>query len=201
MDIKDFTNHSGGCPGSDMKWDKIGRMYGFENHVHWRPDHLNGMDREQKVLMLACFYSAADTLKRPRLFRGVELCQRNWFQAYYSSGVYAISYILENGEKDLQGRKNNSGKQVVAGGTGWTVEMAIQMHKPVFVFDMNKNFWFLWDDENGFVSIPKDLTPILTQDYAGIGSRNPTASGIKAIEQVYKKTTDKLGLSLTPSLL
>lgn len=186
-----FTNHSGGCPGSDLQWEKIGKKHGFPVHIHWRPEHLNHLGEDGRKEMLSAFMKAAEALKRPTIFKGVELCQRNWFQAKKSNGVYAISYILEPGEKDLHGRKNTSGKQVVAGGTGWAVEMGIQMDKPVFVFDMKKNKWAYW--ENEFILLPEGMCPILTQEFAGIGTRNPTPAGLKAIEAVYRRTIDKIG--------
>lgn len=188
----DFTNHSGGCPGSDLEWDKIGRALGFTNHIHWRPEDLKTLGEDGRKEMLDAFIRAADALKRPKIFKGIEYCQRDWFQAKKGKGIYAISFILEPGEKDLQGRKNNSGKQTVAGGTGWAVEMGIQMEKPVFVFDMKKDKWFYW--ENEFIALPEDRCPTLTQEYAGIGTRNPTPAGKKAIVNVYKRTLDKISV-------
>lgn len=193
MEPKDFINHSGGCVGSDLQWEKIGRIYGFNSHTHWRPKHLLELSKEDKVNMLASFYKAADALVRPRDFKGKELCQRNWIPTKNANGIYAISYILHPGQKDLQGRVNRAWKEAVAGGTGWAVEMAIQMEKPVFVFDMNLNLWFYWHhDDNKFVPLEKDKAPSLTQIFSGIGSRNPTPRGIKAIRDVYARTIDKI---------
>lgn len=196
MKLEDFENHSGGCPGSDLKWDSIGRKYGFNKHVHWRPTHLVTLGYDERNEMLQAVEKAAHALGRPSKFKGIQLVQRNWFQAKKSNGIYAISYILQPGQKDLQGRINESGKEVVAGGTGWAVEMGIQMDKPVFVFDMNVNTWFIWnhglDLPARFVKVPPGVTPSLTTKYAGIGTRNPTPAGCRAIEDVYKKTLSKL---------
>lgn len=197
MKLEDFENHSGGCQGSDLKWDSIGRKYGFNNHFHWRPKDLTTLGYDGRKEMLLAVEKAAEALCRPSKFKGVELVQRNWFQAKKGNGIYAISYILQPGQKDLQGRVNEAEKEVVAGGTGWAVEMGIQMDKPVFVFDMNVNAWFIWnhtmeDSKPRFIRVPPGVTPSLTQKYAGIGTRNPTPAGCKAIESVYKRTIDKI---------
>lgn len=197
MNIKDYTNHSGGCIGADLKWDSIGKLHGFTKHIHWRPEHLNELSGKEKSDMLAAYYSAADALLRPRQFRGMHLCQRNWIPTRNASGIYAISYILQPGQKDLQGRENRTFKETVAGGTGWAIEMAIQMDKPVFVFDMNLNIWFYWNhDDNKFVPLDKDKAPSLTQVFSGIGSRNITPAGLKAIGAVYQRTVDKISTLL-----
>jgi hypothetical protein len=93
---------------------------------------------------------------------------------------------MQPGQTDPRGFVNKAGKEIVAGGTGWAVEMAIQKGKPVHVFDMNRNQWYKWDTfANKFV---QEETPKLTQSFAGIGSRELTEAGIQAIRDVYNKT-------------
>lgn len=186
MNPKDYTNHSGGAKGADMMWDEIGRKYGVTNHIHWRPEHLNNMTLEGRSEMLDCFMRSAIALERPIVFRGVELCQRNWFQVHHSEAIYAVSYIISPGEVDFKGFENKTGKEIVFGGTGWAVEMAIQMGKPVHVYNMGDNSWYWWqDDAQEFREIP---TPDLTTSFAGIGSKLLTPEGIQAIKNVYIKT-------------
>ena len=183
----DYSNHSGGAQGADMTWDEIGKKYGFETHIHWRPEHLSILDSEGHNNMLRAYIKAAEALKRPHIFKYMEYCQRNWFQAHHSEAVFAISYIIAPGDKDKNNRKNETDRETVAGGTGWAVEMAIQMGKPVNVFDMNKNKWYHWGyASQTFVEWPE--TPWLTETYAGIGARVLTKQGREAIEEVYKKT-------------
>lgn len=188
MEIKDFTNHSGGAEGADTEWDIIGRKYGFENHIHWRPEHLKNLTPEGHRDMLRSYLDAAKTLVRPEVFKGTALCQRNWIPTSYADSIYAISYILAPGQKDTLGRENKASKEVVAGGTGWAVEMAIQMGKSVYVFDMNDNEWYVWAEPFG--EFMKHPIPVLTEVYSGIGARAITKAGLQAIESVYKKTVE-----------
>lgn len=62
--------------------------------------------------------------------------------------------------------------------------MAIDVNKPVYVFDQERNKWYTNIDKN-WVEIG---TPTLTPNFAGIGTRNINQNGIKAIRDVYENT-------------
>jgi len=62
--------------------------------------------------------------------------------------------------------------------------MAINLGKPVYVFDQLKNKWFKWENTK-FVEVE---TPILTSKFAGIGTREINEKGKQAIRNVYEKT-------------
>lgn len=186
MKPENYINHSGGAQGADLEWDRIGREFGVINHVHWRPKDLRHLSSEDQGKLLEAVESAAKALARPTHFVGIEWVQRNWIPTQKAEAIYAISYILLPGMEDARGLQNKSGKEVVAGGTGWAVEMAIQMRKPVYVFDMNSNVWFTWSyDLEKFDRIG---VPVLTKVFSGIGARNLTPYGIDAIRSVYQKT-------------
>ena len=112
---------------------------------------------------------------------------RNWFQVYYADKIFAIGKINK--------------KNKVDGGTGYAVQMAINNSKPVVVFDLNDNQWKEWDyNLNIWQSID---TPILTKNFAGIGTREITQAGVNAIREVYQKTlnsseADKPKVLMTP---
>lgn len=183
---EDYINHSGGAQGADLEWDRIGREFGVTNHIHWRPKHLRGLSKDAQQQVIEAIESAARVLFRPTHFVGIEWVQRNWIPTHHADAIYAISYILVPGQEDLRGLANKSNKEVVAGGTGWAVEIAIQMGKPVFVFDMNTNVWFQWSYKmRKFDRCP---IPMLTKIFSGIGARTLTLNGTTAIDNVYHKT-------------
>jgi len=97
------------------------------------------------------------------------LLRRNYWQVKNSSAIYAISIIKDN---------------IVQGGTGWACQMAIDLKKDLFVFDQQKNNWYFWNT----YCFEKIDTPILTENFAGIGTRNLTENGKKAIYDVVDKT-------------
>jgi hypothetical protein len=65
--------------------------------------------------------------------------------------------------------------------------MTIDNRKPVFVFDQEKNCWFTFNYETDqFDQI--SCVPKLTENFAGVGTREINENGIKAIKEVYKNT-------------
>ncbi|MDO7847578.1 hypothetical protein Q5H92_14505 [Hymenobacter sp. M29] len=195
MPSSNYTLHSGGAAGADVQWAKLGKESGLLLEVrHWTTQDLLHLPTDLPHQIDQAVNLAAQVLGRPFKFQGINLVKRNWFQAYHCQALYAISTIIPVGGLD-KGFRNTSGKEVVAGGTGWTVEMAIQMGKRVYVFDQAQGKWFFWEYLDGKFVPHEELaqkgftdTPILTQSFAGIGSRNLLPCGVKAIKEVYTKT-------------
>lgn len=167
-----YINHSGGAVGSDTAWDELGKPYGVISKHYWHGRRtFNGnleitedeFEEGKKHVLLA-----NKTLHRkPEKY--MDLLARNYNQVRYSESIYAISTF--------------SGNQV-KGGTGWAVQMAIDDKKPVFLFDQAQGKWFTWK-EGIWIEI---TTPILTHEFAGIGTREINTYGLEAIRNVYKMT-------------
>ena len=193
----EFTNHSGGALGSDIQWDDIGREFGMVNNKHYwtgegvRPAHGNtiidsidyqeGRFESAKAAKRNFGYQYA-AMKDSRLIR-------NWSQVKHSDAIFAIGKIVNIGEKIFPNQINDTRVAVnpsVTGGTGYAVSMAINNNKPVYVFDQEQNKWFTWSKEqNNFIEVE---TPILTKNFAGIGTRQINENGKQAIRDVYEKT-------------
>jgi len=63
--------------------------------------------------------------------------------------------------------------------------MAIQANKPVYVFDQDKKQWFTKQPGEDWKQCD---TPILTKNFAGIGTREINQYGKDAIRSIYIKT-------------
>jgi hypothetical protein len=175
-----YTNHSGGCPGADMFWETVGEEFGvktiaysFYNHVQQSKNpHILSIEELQEGLERVRI--AAKVLRRPvdHQYPYIKnLLARNWFQVKNSEAVFAVGWL--------------DSLTTVKGGTGWAVQMAVDIGRPVFVFDQKTNRWYEFNyDEHCFVAI--DHIPTLTKNFAGIGSRDLTDDGIEAIINVYK---------------
>lgn len=181
-----YICHSGGCPGADMEWERQGELYGvktiaysFHGHVQEgkNPFILMGKELDEGWTHVKL---ADKTLKKN--VEGMEstymralLC-RNWFQVKNADAVFAIS----NGFLT---------KDTVKGGTGWAVQMAVDCDKPVFVFyqDAMGGGWFRYMPIVGFESLRGDI-PVLTENFAGIGTREINEYGRDAIGRVYHET-------------
>lgn len=94
--------------------------------------------------------------------------------AYSYQTAYHTSIQIEN-------------KQFVKGGTGVTIQMAIDNHKEVFIFEQELNQWFYWDYADKKFSLLSEI-PKISAAFAGIGSRSINEKGIKAIESLFRNT-------------
>lgn len=182
-----YTCHSGGCPGSDIEWEIQGEPYGvytvaysFKGHKQEgkNPKILTGaeLDEGWEHVMIA-----NKNLKRYPQGQSTyvkSLLSRNWFQVKNSTAVFAVGKF-----------KNN---KIVDGGTGWAVQMAVDSDKPVFLFlqDAMGGGWFRYMPVVGFESCRGDV-PVLTENFAGIGTRAINEYGIDAIRRVYEENCQK----------
>lgn len=179
-DLSTYTNHSGGAIGADTMWDSIGAEYGMVKNNHYyiegQKTPKGNVSLSQEIALEADDKLRAANVMMKRKFptsseKTNNLLRRNWAQVKNAEAVFAIATI-----------KNN----IVQGGTGWAVHMAINENKPVYVFDQNQEKWFT-SDGGSFFEIE---TPILTPNFAGIGTREINKKGIQAIRDVYEKTKD-----------
>lgn len=187
-----YINYSGGAIGSDMTWETLGKnynvktiAYSFKEHKTFSKNKLILTDEElhegwERVLIASNKMNRYIEHTSPYVRK---LLSRNWFQVKNSDAIFAIGKIVNPNEKGTK-YKNTSKFQVVDGGTGYAVSMAIETNKPVYVFDQFLNKWFKWDI-NQFIEIDE---PELTPNFAGIGTREINENGINAIKSIYEKT-------------
>jgi hypothetical protein len=102
--------------------------------------------------------------------------------------------MLRPGEKEKKGRVAKIA--IGEGGTGYAIQMAINENKPVYVYDQSRKTWFTrvnnrWEVFNG--------TPVLTPNFAGVGTREINQDGKAAIRAVYEKTASLPGPAEGPA--
>jgi len=178
-----YICHSGGCPGADMTWEREGEKYGVHTIAYSFWNHKQE-GRNQKILTVdelkegfEAVLRANQTLKKypqdqPQYVHN--LLARNWFQVKNSNAIFAIA-------------KKFVSRITVEGGAGWAVQMAIDSEKFVYVFDQSVNKWF-WYHPSDKVFIYTEKIPTLTENFAGIGTREINQYGVQAIQAVYKKS-------------
>ena len=186
--------HSGGAAGADTYWETIGDNYGVKTkaysyktkyHTTENKVEISDSDYEEGVKEIT---KANRVLSRYGIHKFMNLLARNWSQVKYSDEVFAIGTIVEPGKKGSKGFYNKSEFQVVDGGTGYAVQMAINNGKFVYVFNQDKDKWFRWSYTSlKFIEVTKPLK-ISYENFAGIGTREIKPNGIKAIEDIYKLT-------------
>ncbi len=176
LDIHKIICHSGGADGSDTEWSnackELGiktKAYSYKTKYHTSDDKVE-ISEEDYQEGIREVYRANKYLKRHGISKYINLLARNWAQVKYSTQIFAIGTIVES--------------TVVNGGTGWAIMMAILNNREVFVFDQDKDKWFVWSDgQHRFIEyngIPK----ISSYNFAGIGTRELKDNGLKAIQNV-----------------
>ena len=186
---KDYNLYSGGAEGADFMWGEIANKYGIGKIRHYRPETLDVLTPEQMQEVETAYVAAANRLGRKILNSNTtagKLVRRDYLQAKAADSIFAIGHILRPGEKNSKGYTVRSTIPSVDGGTGYAVQMAIDLHKPVHVYDQVYDQWYRFDyNDNTFVA--EDI-PTLTPKFAGVGTREITDKGINAIEQVFQNT-------------
>jgi hypothetical protein len=176
-----YKLHSGGAKGSDITWSLIGHEFGLTefNHYWYKKknpyskieDEISEEDYQEGILKI---HEINDKiLKRNNIDKYMHLLSRNWCQIKYSDSTYAISTITNN---------------KVNGGTGYATHISILHDHPTYVFDQEKEQWYFWNNNKFEVCV----TPRLSLNFAGIGTRKINDAGIKAIRNVYIRTFNKI---------
>jgi hypothetical protein len=212
--LPEYTNYSGGAIGSDTAWAEIGKEFGIGKQVDYKPQTLQKLTPEQIKEVEDAYQKAASDLGRKPLtydwnnpnaknaegksiYYSGGLVRRDYLQAKAADAVFAVGKILEEGDTNSKGYKVKALQ--VDGGTGYAVQMAINLGKPVYVFDLNYNVWMKYNPE-GLVDsdIPGQKgrfdqtdTPVLTKKFAGVGTREINEAGKQAIRDVYKNTASQ----------
>lgn len=193
VDLNNITCHSGGAPGSDTYWEKMGekvgvktKAYSYKTKYHTSPNkvEISDDDYQEGIIQVN---RANHWLNRYGIHKYMNLLARNWAQVKYSKQIIAIGTIVNPGEKSSKGYRSGAKYQSVDGGTGYAVQMGIDNLKEVYVFDQVKEKWFRWS-YSSMSFIETTCPKILAQDFAGIGTREINPVGINAIKDVYKKT-------------
>ena len=194
IDLTKIVCHSGGAEGSDTVWENKGANYGVKTkaysyktkyHTTENKVEISDSDYEEGVKAIQL---ANRSLNRYGIHRFMNLLARNWAQVKYSDEVFAIGTIVLPGKKGSKGFYNKSQFEVVDGGTGYACMCAVNNNRPLYVFDQDKVKWFRWSyTALKFIEVKEDLK-INFENFAGIGTREIKPNGIKAIEDLYKRT-------------
>lgn len=163
------------------------KAYSYKTKYHTTENkvEISDTDYEEGVKEIT---KANRVLSRYGIHKFMNLLARNWSQVKYSDEVFAIGTIVEPGKKGSKGFYNKSEFQVVDGGTGYCIQMSINNYRMVYVFDQDKDKWFRWSYTSLKFELCDTLPTISSENFAGVGTREIKPNGIKAIEDLYKRT-------------
>lgn len=191
---EDCVCHSGGAEGADTEFERVGALYGvvtkaysYKTKYHESPNKVEISDEDYRE-GIDKVNLANRRLGRFGIQRYMNLLARNWAQVKYSSQVFAVGTIVDPGQKDSKGYKNKWSQQIVSGGTGYAVMMAVLEGRDVYVFDQIKSRWHRWSYVTEKFQPLESVPAITSKDFAGIGSRGINAQGVAAIEELFART-------------
>jgi hypothetical protein len=107
--------------------------------------------------------------KRTAEFRKV--MQSIWHQVNPTGEVFGVGVIQPD--------------DTVRGGTGWAVQLAKHLHKPVSVYDQERRGWFRW---NSGQWRPIDPPVIRRRIFTGTGTRRPDELARQALQELFVRT-------------
>ena len=185
--------YSGSDMGVDQIAEEMAKEYGMQIEVWVPPNHPRSQCNSPASVEV--LLQGNDSIKRaanslgqsiPTHFYTLSLLQRNYHLARKAHTVFAFG-SLDNNRKELKG------------GTGWTVRMAQDLGKEVFVFDSITQTWFEVDTDyepNPITNllqletkfVPCDRKPILHQSSAVIGSRHVNQGSQSEIRDLFHRT-------------
>lgn len=198
--LKGFTLHSGGAIGADFAWGNIGASYGVSGKHYFdatdtregkRPPYGNTpiTDEERTLGERKAFHAGKQMGRLSSKAQKVAdpLLIRDWNQVNNADMVVAIAQKFDMPGDKFSNKSDDERRalvQQVSGGTGWAVQMAISEGKPVFVFNQADGLWRYFTGAEWVVT----ETPVLSENFAGIGTRGINAVGEAAIRMCYEKT-------------
>jgi len=180
-DRSQFTLYSGAHRGAESEFGKQAERWGiqeanfsFEGHAPERtrgvrvlgPAELDKGDVSMEIVStrMGRTYSKADKIRK--VIQSIFHMVNNGYQ------VFAVGWIQPDG--------------TVKGGTGWGVELAKLFNRPLSVYDQDRKGWFSWKNNQWVSEIPV----ICHSTFVGTGTRNLTADGRKAIEDLFAASFD-----------
>lgn len=179
--IAENVLHSGGAVGSDRAWEMMGYRYGLQKENVFHYYYNTKTPFGNKEISIDDFAEGRSMVKKAneilhrRPDKYINLLARNWCQVKYSDATFAIANGLD------------MNTNIVDGGTGWAVAMSIMANHPTFVYVQMSRQWYMYSFEmKKFVECD---TPTLTNNFAGIGTREINGAGLDAIANCYMKIT------------
>jgi hypothetical protein len=173
------TLYSGGAMGAEAyfgecaeRWKITETNFTFDGHNQKRTanSHLLS-DRELAAGAVSLVYVShrlhRHWEKTPLLRKVLQVL---WHVVSHADQIFVIGVIQPDG--------------TVHGGTGWSVELARRWSKPVWVFDQEKESWFIWDGSEW-----RSGTPVIESTrFAGTGTRFLSDSGRAAIDDLFSRS-------------
>ena len=163
--LNDYRIVTGGSQGAEQAAETLALDYGIPVTIKIGPNlprstHITPMTREDLENACEPLSHAASTLGRPvpKSPIACELLLRYYFVVNEVDSIFAFGYL-------------SASQKQVQGGTGWAVQIAVDLNKRVFVYDVNFHHWYEWNPSSTRWTLMTSQFPILAPRSAIIGSK------------------------------
>jgi hypothetical protein len=174
---------SGGAPGAEAWFGVCAERHGleevnftFEGHKIERQRGVRVLNHEE-LLAGDVSLEYVSRLMQRRYTEGPTLrkiLQTLWYQINSGQEIYVVGTIEASG--------------TVRGGTGWGAEYAKLCNKPLYVFDQDKDGWFLWTG-TAWAALSPSKAPVITHPhFTGTGTRTLQPNSARAIEALFDRS-------------
>ena len=181
--LNDYRIVTGGSQGAEQAAETLALEYGIHVTIkigpnHPRSTHITPLTREDLENACEPLGHAAYTLGRPvpKSPIACELLLRYYFAVNEADSIFAFGYLSAS-QKEVQG------------GTGWAVQIAVDLNKHVFVYDVNFHHWYEWTPSSTRLTRMTSRFPILAPRSAIIGFKAFPSQAQDAMKNLFERTS------------
>jgi hypothetical protein len=171
---------SGGADGIEAEFGALAEAWGVAERHYTFPGRKTARQRGLRLLSpdelrqgdVSWTYLKAHMhreYKRTAEFRKV--LQTIWYQVNATGEVFAVGVIQPD--------------DTVRGGTGWAVQLAKHLHKPVSVYDQQQRAWYRWNSGQWRAIEPPTVRRRL---FTGTGTRQPNQDARRALRELFERS-------------
>ena len=218
MPTSHYHIYSGGAIGIDEYAEQCAKECGMQMHVIIPPHHRRSkfitplrpqdLDEAEPHLKRAAQKTGKHLFTPNTLSRHLQL--RNFHIIKPATIVYAFGYF-QNPMGDTGSDSSGGGTNLtashsiplvspnIAGGTGWTVQLAVDQHKQFYFYNIPEKRWYQhhpdhcywnehrWTPYSGF--LPMQGSPTLHKHSAVIGTRHPPPETLAEVQRLFQTTS------------
>ena len=202
MPTEQYHIYSGGAIGIDEYAEQCAKDCGMHTHVVIPPHHqrskfitpLRPEDLEEAEPYLQ---RVAERTRRPLFTPNTfsrHLQLRNFHIVKWATAVYAFGFFQQQPPLTA----THSLPVNIQGGTGWTVQLAVDQHKPIYFYNIPDHRWYQYHAEHhywhqhqwlfGHGFVPMQGSPTLHKHSAVVGSRHPTPDTLAEVKRLFQTT-------------
>ena len=180
LDGQKCTLYSGAAEGAESEFGRLAEAYGVDEVNYTFAGHRTLRTRGTRVLT-----DEELALKDVSLTYVSRLMNRVYSQApRFRKILQSICWQVASG-REIFVVGSIQEDDTVRGGTGWGAEYAKIRNKPLYVFDQDKEQWFLWGDKGWR---PEPAPVVTRRQFTGTGAGSLGDPARRALGELFERS-------------